>query len=404
MEALPNEIHLNIITFTSIAIALLLFGNLIGFRVNWIKRFSIPSPVIGGFIFSLVAFIGWKFNWFVFTTDNTLYDLLMYIFFVTIGLSSSLSLIAKGGKALVVYIMFCWLLALLQNIVGIVLSYVTGLNPLIGLMASQPGLQGGHGMAASMAPVVEAAGVDGALNVGLATATFGLIVGSLLGGPIGTYLIKKYKPEIKTEVAQKSLRQKYGIPEKNIDNIGILKALFLIFAVLAVGFPLADFITNKTGVAMPGHILSLFIGILLRSILEKQKRYVYPEKEINLISIVSLELFLVMAMMSLKIWELFDLALPLLIILIAQTLVIVLLVVLVMYQALGKNYDAAVMCGGFIGHGLGATPNGLMVIDAISKNYGVRSVKALLFIPISGTVLTDIFGVPLFLFLVNLFQ
>ena len=152
---------------------------------------------------------------------------------------------------------------------------------------------------------------------------------------------------------------------------------------------------------MPGHIFSLFVGIVFRSLLEQQKKFEIPAKEINLVSIVSLELFLVMAMMNLKIWELYDLALPLIIILICQTIIIMLFVTFVLFKILGKNYDAAVMSGGFMGHGLGATPNGLMIIDAVCKHFGVKSQRAFLFIPIAGTVLTDIFGVPLFLFLVN---
>lgn len=398
------EINLDIISFTALAIALLLIGNYILARVNFFQRFAIPSPVIGGFGFAIVAWIGHQLNLFNFVTDNTLYDLTMYMFFVTIGLSSSLTLIKKGGKLLIIYILLCWVLAVIQNGTGIVVALMTGIDPLIGLMASQPGLQGGHGMAASMAPVVEAAGIDSALTIGLAAATYGLIAGSLIGGPLSTHIIKKKNVKLESENFEYKEKHHDEIKKTEINTTGLAKALFLVFISLAIGFPAANWITETTSFAMPGHIFSLFIGIIVRSLLEQQNRFIIPTKEINLVSSVSLEIFLVMAMMNLKIWELYELAFPLVIILLVQTVIIVLFVYLVLFRVLGKDYDAAVMSGGFIGHGLGATPNGLMIINAVTKHYGVNSQKAFLFIPIAGTVLTDIFGVPLFLFLVNLFS
>lgn len=396
------EVHLDIISFTALAIILLLIGNYLVSRIKFLQRYSIPSPVIGGFGFAILAWIAYELNLFTVTMDTTLYDLLMYMFFVTIGLSSSLTLIKKGGKLLVFYILMCWILAAMQNGTSILLSFLTGLDPLLGLMAGQPALQGGHGLAASMAPVVEATGVDGALTVGMAAATYGLIAGSLIGGPLATRLIERNKVKIESESYNYQLKEDYAEPEKDINNFGMLKALLLIFAALAIGFPVAGWITEVTGFAIPGHIFSLFVGIIMRSMLEQQKAFKIPGKEINLISIVSLELFLVMAMMNLKIWELYDLAIPLIIILVVQTILIILFIIFVVFKVLGKDYDAAVMSGGFIGHGLGATPNGLMIIDAVCKHYGVRSQKAFLFIPIAGTVLTDIFGVPLFIFIVNI--
>lgn len=398
------ELHLDIITFTALAITLLLVGNYLVNKIKFLAHYSIPSPVIGGFGFAIFVWIAYELNWFTVTMNPTLYDLTMYMFFVTIGLSSSLTLIKKGGRLLIIYILMCWVLATLQNGTSILLSFVMNIDPLIGLMAGQPALQGGHGMAASMAPVVEATGVDGALTVGLAAATYGLIAGSLIGGPLSTKLIERNKVKIESESYNYRVKEDYAVPEKDINKLGILKALLLVFIALAIGFPIANWITDATGFAVPGHIFSLFVGIIMRSLLEQQKIFEIPAKEINLVSIVSLELFLVMAMMNLQIWELYDLAIPLIVILLAQTTLIILFIIFVLFKLLGKNYDAAVMSGGFMGHASGATPNGLMVIDAVCKHYGVRSQKAFLFIPIAGTVLTDIYGVPLFIFLVNLFS
>lgn len=396
------DLELDIITFTALAILLLLLGNYLVSKLRFLQKYSIPSPVIGGFGFALLSWLAYEMNWVSFTMDTTLYDLLMYMFFVTIGLSSSLTLIKKGGKLLIIYILACWILAVIQNGTSILLSLALKIEPLLGLMAGQPAMQGGHGMAASMAPVVEAAGGEGALTVGMAAATYGLIAGSLIGGPLSTWLIKKNNVKIESENYNYRLDKDYKKSKEEINNFGVLKALMLVFLVLAIGFPIANWITEVTSFAMPGHIFSLFVGIVFRSLLETQKKFTIPAKEINLVSIISLELFLVMAMMNLKIWELYELALPLLIILIAQTIIIMIFVTFVLFRMLGKNYDAGVMSGGFIGHGLGATPNGLMIIDAVCKHYGVKSQRAFLFIPIAGTVLTDIFAVPLFLFIVNL--
>lgn len=395
------DLELDIITFTALAIILLLIGNYLVNKLEILQKYSIPSPVIGGFGFALFAWLAYEMNWLSFTMDTTLYDLTMYMFFVTIGLSSSLTLIKKGGKLLILYIVACWVLAVIQNGTSILLSFALKIEPLLGLMAGQPAMQGGHGMAASMAPVVEATGIEGALTVGMAAATYGLIAGSLIGGPLATWLIRRNNVKIESENYNYRLSKNYKESKTEINNFGILKALLLVFVVLAIGFPIANWITETTSFAMPGHIFSLFVGIVFRSLLEQQKKFEIPAKEINLVSIVSLELFLVMAMMNLKIWELYDLALPLIIILICQTIIIMLFVTFVLFKILGKNYDAAVMSGGFMGHGLGATPNGLMIIDAVCKHFGVKSQRAFLFIPIAGTVLTDIFGVPLFLFLVN---
>lgn len=344
-------------------------------------------------------------NLVVFEFDDTLYELFMYIFFVTIGLTAGLNLLKKGGKLLIVYMLICWLLALIQNGLGVGLSYLTGTTPLTGMMAGYASLQGGHGMAASLAPVAESLGEMNALNVGMAAATYGLIAGSLLGGPIGNWLIKRNNLKIETD--DNAALQLSSLEEDNengkVNEHNIFLAGAVIFIILAIGMPTAAWITDVTGFSVPGHIFSLFLGILFRSINDTKQIVVISDKSMEVISDVSLNMFLVMAMMKLKLWELANLAIPLTIILVIQTIVMILLAVFVMFRVMGRNYDAAVMSAGFIGHGLGATPNGLVVMDAICKKYGVFSRKAFLIIPVAGTVLTDVVGVPLFLFIANLF-
>lgn len=398
-------LELDMITFAGLGAMLLMLGTWLVNKYKIFWKYSIPSPVIGGFGFAILMWIVFEMGLFEIEYDDTLYDLFMYIFFVTIGLTSGLTLLKKGGKLLLIYMLICWLLAIVQNGISISVSSLTEIDPLIGLMAGQASMQGGHGMAASLAPLIESLGGENALTVGMAASTYGLIAGSLLGGPIGNWLIKRNKLKIETEdgnldALSEELKEN---DEEKITGQSVMIAGTAIFVILAIGLPTANWITNITGFSIPGHIFSLFLGIIFRSFFENFSFVKKSNKAMEVISTVSLNMFLVMAMMKLRIWELYELALPLTFLLIVQTIVTVLIAAFIMFRVLGKNYDAAVMSSGFIGHGLGATPNGLVVMNAVCTKYGVFSKKAFIIIPVAGTVLTDVVGVPLFVFLANLF-
>ncbi|PID14480.1 sodium/glutamate symporter [Sporosarcina sp. P34] len=396
-------LDVDMITFTAIGAVLLILGTWIVRRYEILWKYSIPGPVIGGFGFSLLMWVAYELGLFEFQYDNTLYDLFMYVFFVTIGLSTGVSILKKGGKLLLIYMLVCWFLAILQNGISVGAAWLTGINPLSALMAGQASMQGGHGMAASLAPLIESFGESNALTIEMAASTYGLIAGSLIGGPVGNWLIARKNLKIQTDtddlnaLASEMEEKKTAITWQNILIEGSL-----IFVILAIGLPTAQWITNVTGFSIPGHIFSLFLGIIFRSINERTSWVPMTDSAMDIISNVSLNMFLVMAMMKLKLWELYDLALPLAVILVLQTLATMAVAVFILYRLLGKNYDAAVMSAGFIGHGLGATPNGLVVMNAICTKYGIFSRKAFIIIPVAGTVLTDIVGVPIFVFLANL--
>ncbi|EJD6600080.1 sodium:glutamate symporter, partial [Providencia rettgeri] len=382
---------------------LLIASNVIIKKFPFFMKYSIPSPVIGGFIFYVIMWLAYQFNIVELSFDNTLYDLSMYVFFVTIGLMTGVKLLVSGGKILLLYMVICWGLAFAQNGVSLGLSYVLDIEPLIAMMAGQASMQGGHGMAASLAPLIESFGYDQALNVGLAASTFGLIAGSILGGPVGNWLIKRNNLKIETDhIDLDDLTEKESKEDKVTPQQCIVTGA-VILSILAIGMPTAKWISEATGFTIPGHIFSLFVGVIFHSFNERKPIIKISRSTVVLISTISLEMFLVMAMMKLKLWELYELALPLTIILITQVIATVLVAIFIVYRALGRNYDAAVMSAGFIGHGLGATPNGLVVMDAICNKYGLFSRKAFIIIPIAGTVLTDIVGVPLFVFLANTF-
>ncbi|MGJ0284835.1 sodium/glutamate symporter [Staphylococcus ureilyticus] len=394
-------------TFAALGAILLIFGDWMRKKYKFLWKWSIPSPVIGGFSFAILMLILKETNLVTFKFDDALYDLFMYIFFVTIGLTTGLNLLKKGGKSLLFYVFVCWLLVIVQSVVGVLMAKVTGLSPLLGIMAGYPSMQGGHGMAGSLAPVIESLGENSALTVGMTSATYGLIAGSLIGGPIGNWLIKKNKVAIKTADMDPKNNNELSkhIKEDATDKINsqnVFISAAIIFIILAVGMPTADWISDITGFAVPGHIFSLFLGIFFRSVNDSKQFIKISDKSMDLISSISLNMFLVMAMMKLQIWELYNLAIPLTVVLVAQTLITTLIAVFIMFKVMGKNYDAAILSSGFIGHGLGATPNGLVVMEAICEKYDLVSKKSFLIIPIAGTVLTDIVGVPIFLFVANL--
>ncbi|USG67873.1 sodium/glutamate symporter [Brevibacillus ruminantium] len=398
-------LELNLITSTAVGIFLLLLGMWLNKKVDIFKKYCIPSPVIGGFSFAVIVWLLREFDVVQLKTDTTIGDLLMFVFFVTIGLAGSLSLIKKGGKVLFFYILVCWGLAIFQNGFGVALASLLGIDPLLGIASGSAALEGGHGMAAAMAPSIEAAGGTGALTVGLAAATYGLVAGSLIGGPLGNWLIKKNKLKIETD---DNWARSVDEPEKqnqvaSINYKNVLTIVAVILLVLAFGTNVAKWLTYVTGFTIPGHVFSLFVGLLFASFNNKKNIVHIDSKILDVFSMVALELFLTMAMMNLKIWELYDLAVPLLIILLAQTIAIIFIAWLIIFKVTGKNYDAALLAAGFIGHGLGATANALAVMDAITKKYGVVSKKAFFIIPVSGSMLVDIVGVPSIVIFTNFF-
>lgn len=399
-------LEINLLTSTAIGILLLLFGMWVNKKVNFFNKYCIPSPVIGGFTFAIIIWILKESGIVQVKVDNTIGDLLMFVFFVTIGLSGSFSLIKKGGKVLFYYLLVCWGLAIFQNGFGIALASLLGIEPLLGIAAGAASLEGGHGMAAAMAPSIEAAGGTGAFTVGMAAATYGLVAGSLLGGPLGNWLIKKYKLKIETDDGWEKNTEESKQKEKmtSINYKDVLTVLSVIFIVLAFGTNVAKWLTEWTGFTIPGHVFSLFVGLIFASFNNKKNMVKIDTKTLDVVSLIALEMFLTMAMMNLKIWELYDLALPLIIILVAQTIAILLIAWLIVFKVTGKNYDAALLAAGFIGHGLGATANGLAVMDAVTKKYGLISRKAFFIIPVSGSMLIDLVGVPSIVIFTNLFS
>lgn len=392
---------LNQVTTLFLAIALLTLGMLLVKKVGFLKKFCIPAPVVGGLLFAIFATIFKSLGWLEITLDTSLQSLFMLTFFTTVGLGASFKLIKLGGKLLVIYWLACGFLALAQNTIGVSMAYLFDLHPLIGMMAGAVSMEGGHGAATAFGQTIEDLGIQSALSIGIAAATFGLVAGGLVGGPTVKYLISKHN--LKPSEIDDGIGMPVGETEKPIQTDAFFTQILLITLCMAVGTYLGDLFSAATGFVLPGYVGAMFVAVIVRNIMDKLNPKTVDMKSIGLISDVSLGIFLSMALMSIKLWEVADLALPLLIIVFVQVVFIVLFGIFVLFRLLGKNYDAAIMVAGFTGHGLGATPNAMANMAAVTERFG-PSRTAFLIVPIVGAFLIDVFAIPIIITTINLFH
>ncbi|MBU8878060.1 sodium/glutamate symporter [Bacillus sp. FJAT-29790] len=399
------NLELNQITTVFLAVALLMAGGLLINKLSFLKRFCIPAPVVGGLLFAILVTVLKQTEILNISLDTSLQSLFMLTFFTTVGLGASFKLVKLGGKLLVIYWIACGFLALAQNLIGITLAKVLGLEPLLGIMVGAVSMEGGHGAATAFGGTLEELGINSALSVGLAAATFGLVAGGLVGGPTVKYLITKYKLKpTETEAAEEvSAANETGESSKGINSHKFMTQILIITLCMAAGSYLGELFSKATGFVLPSYVGAMFLAVIFRNILDSINKEAVDMKSINLIGDVTLGIFLSMALMSIKLWEVADLALPMLVIVFVQVLFIVLLGIFVLFKLLGKNYDAAVMVGGFTGHGLGATPNAMANMSAITEQFG-PSRKAFLIVPIVGAFLIDVFAMPIIITSINLLK
>lgn len=400
-------LKLDPITTLAIASLLYLLGVYIINHVSILKKLCIPAPVIGGLLFSVLVAILDSTHILIIKLDSEfIQNFFMLAFFTTIGLGASLKLLRLGGKLLIIYLVFCSILAVCQNIISVSLAKVLNIPPLLGLTAGSMSMEGGHGNAAAYGQTIRDMGFDSALTAALAAATLGLVAGGLIGGPIVKYLITKYN--LKPEHAE---NQKLNYNNMNSDKylhnrMKPLTIFFLQFTIvvicMAVGSYLGNTFSDVTGINIPIYVGAMFIAVIIRNISEYADLHLIDMKFVDNIGDVSLSLFLSVALMSINLTDIYQLALPLTIIVLVQVIFLVLFSVFFVFKGLGKNYDAAVMIGGFLGHGLGATPNAMANLDVITKKFG-PSPKSYLIVPIVGAFLIDLVGVTIITIFINLF-
>ncbi|WP_142830814.1 sodium/glutamate symporter [Planococcus soli] len=398
-------LELNQVTTIFLAIAVFMVGSYLNSKIKILDKYCIPAPVVGGLLLAFILTTLRGFDIVSITLDTSLQSLFMLVFFTTVGLGASFGLIKIGGKLLVIYWLACGFLALVQSAIGISLASLLNLDPLIGIMVGAVSMEGGHGAATAFGTTLEEMGVDGALSIGLAAATAGLVAGGLIGGPIVKYLINKnnLQSDEPLDVPVSKSSNPLSSVASPITSRVFMVQLFILGLCMAVGSYLGDWFTSVTDFALPNYVSAMFVAVIVRNILDRFNDSIIEMKTIGIIGDITLSIFLSMALMSIKLWEIADLALPLFIIIFVQVVFIALFGIFVLFRLLGKNYDAAVMVGGFTGHGLGATPNAMANMDAITSKYG-HSQKAYLVVPIVGAFLIDVFAMPIIITSINMFS
>ncbi|MDR3230868.1 MAG: sodium/glutamate symporter [Synergistaceae bacterium] len=396
---------------TAVAAVLFILGVTLRRHITFLTRFCIPAAVIGGLIMAFIA-LGIHHQGGASVSFNTaLQTPMMLAFFTTVGIGGSLSLLKRGGWALIIYLLACWGLAAFQNAFGVSLARVLGLHPALGVMAGAVSLEGGHGAAAAFGPTAEGLGVVGAQAVAIASATYGLIAGGLLGGPVASWLINSKKLEL--AASQDGLykeHQEASGAATLTDSFDLFRMLALVLVIMAIGNLVSNWFNGQAknvwqwkNFSLPGYVGAMFVAVIFRNLNDGLKIVKIHDRAVDLIADISIGLFLTMAMMSLRIWDLYDLAIPLIVTLLLQTAAIALLAVFVLFPILGRDYDAAVMCAGFMGHGLGATPNAVSNMSAVCQRYEVMSYKAFLIVPLCGAVLIDLVAIPNIVWFINYF-
>ncbi|MPQ32315.1 sodium/glutamate symporter [Clostridium estertheticum] len=383
-------LKLDMVQAASLAVVVLFIGQQIKNKLAFLDRYCIPAPVIGGLIFAIITLILKMSNLLIFDMDITLQKLFMTVFFTTIGLTASLKLLKKGGKGVLIFLGVSIILCILQDITGVTLAKMFGLNPLIGLSTASVPMVGGHGTAGAFGPIFEKAGAIGATTVALASATFGLVMGSIIGGPIGKRLIEKYNLTYPMKInsnAHDQLLENEEINEKPLRHDNFMGAATQILLSMGLG-TIISIVLEKTGMTFPSYIGAMFAAAIIRNISDCTNSYKVHSEEVDIIGEVSLSLFLTMALMGLKLWQLSSLALPLIAMLLAQTILTGLFCYFVTFNVMGRDYDAAVIVSGNCGFGMGATPNAMANMGAMTTKYGA-SLKAFFIVPLVGSLFID---------------
>ena len=383
----------------ALAVVALMLGARIRKKVNFFERFCIPAPVIGGLVFAIISCILYVTGIIELSFDETLRTVCMVFFFTSVGFQANLKVLKAGGKSLAVFLTFVIILIIGQNAMAVGLAKVLGIDPLIGMCTGSIPMVGGHGTAGAFGPVLEDFGLTGATTVCTAAATFGLIAGSLIGGPIGNSLITK-KDLLKT-VVKEDASMLVEEEEKHERQFNMYApAVFQIIIAVGIG-TIVSWALSKTGMTFPIYIGAMIVAAVMRNVSEYTGKFTVHMGEINDLGGICLSLFLGIAMITLKLWQLAELALPLIIFLAAQTIFMFIFARFILFNAMGRDYDAAVISAGTCGFGMGATPNAMANMQAICDKY-VPSVKAYLLIPLVGSLFADFINSLVITFFINL--
>lgn len=383
----------------AVAVVVLILGAFLKRKISFLEKFCIPAPVIGGLIFAIFTLICYSTGILEIDFDDTLKEVCMVFFFTSVGFQANLKVLKSGGKPLLIFLVLVIVLIITQNFTAIGLANLLGLDSLTGMTTGSIPMVGGHGTAGAFGPVLEDFGISGATTVCTAAATFGLVAGSLMGGPIGNRLIKKHNllETIKNDDDTLLVEEE----EKHERHFSMYApAVFQLIIAVGIGTIFSKLL-SLTGMTFPVYIGAMIAAAIMRNIGEYTGKITIHMGEINDLGGICLSLFLGIAMITLKLWQLADLALPLVILLAGQVALMFLFSYIVVFNVMGRNYDAAVLVAGTCGFGMGATPNAMANMQAICEKYG-PSVKAYLIIPIVGSLFADFLNSLTITFFINL--
>lgn len=376
------EIQIDMYQTLALSVVVLMLGQFLKQKINFLEKFCIPSPVVGGLIFSVLTCVLYSTGVVEFTFDDTLREVCMVFFFTSVGFQANLKVLKSGGKALAIFLGLVIALIFMQNLLAVGVSHLIGLDSLVGLCTGSIPMVGGHGTAGAFGPVLEDFNVQGATTICTAAATFGLVAGSL----IGKRLIEK-KHLLDTIVTEDdSLLIEEEKKHERHSNM-YAAAVFQLILAVGLGTIISELLT-KTGLTFPIYIGAMIVAAIVRNVGEYSGKFDIYMGEINNLGGICLSLFLGIAMITLKLWQLAELALPLMILLGAQLLLIFLYTYFVVFRVMGKDYDAAVLAAGTCGFGMGATPNAMANMQVLCDRYA-PSVKAYLLVPLIGSLFAD---------------
>lgn len=401
---MKSVLELDMLQTAGLGALALVLGMCLTRRVKWLQRFCIPSPVSGGIVFSVVSLMLYKLWNVELVFDGTLKDVFMLVFFTSVGFQSNLKVLRRGGSTLLLMLGVLAFIIVVQNVLPLGIAWIMGVNPLVGMAAGSISMAGGHGTAGGFSAVLEGMGLSGAGTIAMAAATFGLIMGSVTGGPLAERLIRTkltaehLEPkDYEVDPAMAGLESDEASPAGRAKHISsneqefqqYAKATYALLIVMAAG-SLMSWLLQQTGVTFPTYFGALIVAAIVRNVAEACK--LTPKMELDkIVSVgnICLSVFLGMAMVSLKLWELESLALPLVVMLVAQVVAMALIAYFVAFNILGRDYDAAVLVAGICGFGLGATPNAMANMSAVCYKYHY-SVKPFLIVPIIGAMFVDL--------------
>ena len=386
-------------TYQTLALAslVLLLGYFLVKRINVLKSFNIPEPVVGGFIVAIGLSVWHQIDGTSFTFEKSLQTTMMLVFFSSIGLSANFARLIKGGKPLIIFLFVAAGLIICQNVIGIAGSELLGIDPAYGLLAGSVTLTGGHGTGAAWAETfIKEFNLPAATEIAMACATFGLVFGGIIGGPVARFLLNRQKqgenPE-NDEIDDVQEAFEHPAYQRKVNARSIIETITMMSFCLLIGQYL-DSITKGTALQLPTFVWCLFTGVVIRNTLTHLFKFRVADSTIDVLGSVGLSIFLAIALMSLKLWELAGLAGDVLVILAVQVAFMAFYAVYVTYHFMGKDYDAVVLSAGHCGFGLGATPTAVANMQAITSRFG-PSHKAFLIVPMVGAFFIDLINASL---------